>query len=334
MYIANPNRYDSMPYNRCGRSGLKLSAVSLGLWHNFSAQDDFQNMQSMVRTAFDHGIVHFDMANNYGGGTAEENFRRILDNGLRAYRDELCISTKAGYEMWDGPYGTRHGSRKYLIASLDQSLKRIGVDYVDVFYHHVYDPDTPIEETALALDQVVRQGKALYVGVSNYNRRNTAKVLEVFRELKTPFIINQPSYSMFNRWIEDDGLDDFAVQEGFGLIAYSPLAQGMLTDRYLHGIPKDSRIGKGNAWLGAQLTDERRIQIIKLNEVAKERGQSLSQLAVSWILRNGKVTSVLVGASRPQQILDNVKAVQNTHFTQDEIDRIEDILDPHETVHS
>jgi L-glyceraldehyde 3-phosphate reductase len=288
----------------------------------------------MVYTAFDNGIVHFDMANNYGGGSAEENFGKILDKGLRSYRDELCISTKAGFEMWDGPYGTKHGSRKYLISSLDQSLKRIGVDYVDIYYHHVYDPDAPLEEIAVALNDIVKQGKALYVGVSNYNRRNTAKILKIFKELKTPFIINQPSYSMFNRWIEDDGLDDFAVENGLGLIAYSPLSQGMLTDKYIHGIPKDSRIGKGNTWLKEQLTDERRIQIIKLNEIAKERGQKLSQLAVSWILRNGKITSVLVGASSPHQILENVQAVQNTNFTQDEIDRIEEILKPNETVHN
>ena len=332
MYNANPKRYDSMPYNRCGKSGLKLSAISLGLWHNFSSHDDFANMQNMVYTAFDNGIVHFDMANNYGGGSAEENFGKILDKGLRPYRDELCISTKAGYDMWAGPYGAKHGSRKYLISSLDQSLKRIGVDYVDIFYHHVYDAETPLEETALALDQIVRQGKALYVGISNYNKRNTAKILEIFKELRTPFIINQPSYSMLNRWIEEDGLDDFAVEQGLGLIAYSPLAQGMLTDRYLHGIPKDSRIGKGNSWLKEQLTDEKRIQLIKLNDVATERGQTLSQLAVSLIIRNGKVTSVLIGASRPQQILDNVQAVQKIDFSQDEINRIEDILSNNETV--
>ncbi len=326
MYVPNNTRYDNMVYNRCGKSGLKLPAISLGLWHNFSSADNFDNMQKMVYTAFDHGIVHFDMANNYGGGSAEENFKKILDKGLRPYRDELCISTKAGFEMWDGPYGCRHGSRKYLISSLDQSLKRLGLDYVDIYYHHVYDPEAPLEEIAVALNDIVRQGKALYVGVSNYNRKNTSKILKIFKELKTPFIINQPSYSMFNRWVEDDGLDDFAVENGLGLIAYSPLSQGMLTDRYLHGIPKDSRIGRGNSYLGEQLTDERRIQIIKLNEIAKERGQKLSQMAVSWILRNGKVTSVLVGASKPQQILDNVEAVHKTNFTEDEITRIEEIL--------
>lgn len=334
MYNANPKRYDKMPYNRCGKSGLKLSAISLGLWHNFSSHDDFANMQSMIYTAFDNGIVHFDMANNYGGGSAEENFGKILDKGLRPYRDELCISTKAGYDMWAGPYGAKHGSRKYLISSLDQSLKRLGLDYVDIYYHHVYDPDVSLEEIAVALNDIVKQGKTLYVGVSNYNKRNTAKILEIFKELKTPFVINQPSYSMLNRWIEDDGLDNFAMEQGFGLIAYSPLSQGMLTDRYLHDIPEDSRIGKGNTWLKEQLTDERRIQLIKLNEIARERGQKLSQLAVSWILRNGKVTSVLVGASRPQQILDNVQAVQHTNFTEDEIDRIEDILNTNETVHN
>ena len=326
MYVANSKRYNNMVYNRCGNSGLKLSAISLGLWHNFSNQDDFYNMKKMVYTAFDNGIVHFDIANNYGGGSAEENFGKILHYGLAKYRDELCISTKAGYEMWDGPYGDKNGSRKYLISSLDQSLKRLGLDYVDIFYHHVYDPNTPLEETALALDQIVRQGKALYVGVSNYNKRNTAKILEIFRELKTPFVINQPACSMFNRWIEEDGLDEFAKEQGFGLIAYSPLAQGMLTDRYLKGIPKDSRIGKGNTWLNQQLTTERRIQIIKLNELAKNRGQKLSQMAVSWLLRNDKITSVLVGASKPEQILENVEAVHKTTFSEDELNEIEKIL--------
>lgn len=326
MYVANSKRYNDMVYNRCGNSGLKLSAISLGLWHNFSNQDDFYNMKKMVYTAFDNGIVHFDIANNYGGGSAEENFGKILHYDLAKYRDELCISTKAGYEMWDGPYGDKNGSRKYLISSLDQSLKRLGLDYVDIFYHHVYDPNTPLEETALALDQIVRQGKALYVGVSNYNKRNTAKILEIFRELKTPFVINQPACSMFNRWIEEDGLDEFAKEQGFGLIAYSPLAQGMLTDRYLKGIPKDSRIGKGNTWLNQQLTTERRIQIIKLNELAKNRGQKLSQMAVSWLLRNDKITSVLVGASKPEQILENVEAVHKTTFSEDELNEIEKIL--------
>ena len=326
MYVANSKRYNNMVYNRCGNSGLKLSAISLGLWHNFSNQDDFYNMKKMVYTAFDNGIVHFDIANNYGGGSAEENFGKILHYDFAKYRDELCISTKAGYEMWDGPYGDKNGSRKYLISSLDQSLKRLGLDYVDIFYHHVYDPNTPLEETALALDQIVRQGKALYVGVSNYNKRNTAKILEIFRELKTPFVINQPACSMFNRWIEEDGLDEFAKEQGFGLIAYSPLAQGMLTDRYLKGIPKDSRIGKGNTWLNQQLTTERRIQIIKLNELAKNRGQKLSQMAVSWLLRNDKITSVLVGASKPEQILENVEAVHKTTFSEDELNEIEKIL--------
>lgn len=326
MYVANSKRYNNMVYNRCGNSGLKLSAISLGLWHNFSNQDDFYNMKKMVYTAFDNGIVHFDIANNYGGGSAEENFGKILRYDFAKYRDELCISTKAGYEMWDGPYGDKNGSRKYLISSLNQSLKRLGLDYVDIFYHHVYDPNTPLEETALALDQIVRQGKALYVGVSNYNKRNTAKILEIFRELKTPFVINQPACSMFNRWIEEDGLDEFAKEQGFGLIAYSPLAQGMLTDRYLKGIPKDSRIGKGNTWLNQQLTTERRIQIIKLNELAKNRGQKLSQMAVSWLLRNDKITSVLVGASKPEQILENVEAVHKTTFSEDELNEIEKIL--------
>ena len=249
MYTPNEHRYDKMTYNRCGRSGLKLSAISLGLWQNFGYLDSFANMENMVHTAFDLGITHFDLANNYGNpynGSAEENFGKILDRGMRAYRDELCISTKAGYDMWQGPYGDKNGSRKYLIASLDQSLKRMGLEYVDIFYHHVPDPgETPIEETALALDHIVRQGKALYVGVSNYNTEQMKQILPIFKELHTPFIVNQPSYSMLNRWVERDGLDKFALENGFGLAVFSPLFQGLLTDRYLNGVPADSRIGKG-----------------------------------------------------------------------------------------
>lgn len=328
-YQANPDRYNKMIYNRCGKTGLKISAVSLGLWHNFGTNDNFDNMEKMVHTAFDCGIIHFDMANNYGPepGSAEENFKKILDRGMREYRDELCISTKAGYEMWAGPYGDRNGSRKYLTASLDQSLKRMGVDYVDIFYHHVYDPETPLEETALALDNAVKQGKALYVGISNYNKSNTEKMVEIFKELKTPFVLNQPSYSMLNRYIEEDGLYDYAVAEGgIGLIAFSPLYQGLLTDKYLHGIPENSRVGKGQSHIGSQINDEMRIKLIKLNEIAKSRGQKLAQMAVSWILRDGKVTSVLIGASSAEQIKVNVEAVYKTAFTADEISEIESIL--------
>lgn len=329
MYVADEKRYDTMVYNRCGKSGLKLPAVSLGLWKNFGFENSLDNIENMCHTAFDLGITHFDLANNYGNpynGSAEENFCKVLDRGLREYRDELCISTKAGYDMWPGPYGDRNGSRKYLISSLDQSLKRMKLDYVDIFYHHIFDPNTPLEETACALDQVVRQGKALYVGVSNYNRQQTAQILEIFRELKTPFVINQPSYSMLNRWIEEDSLDDFAVEQGFGLAVFSPLYQGFLTDRYLNGIPEDSRIGKGNTWIADQLNDEMLAKLNALNEVAKERGQKLSQMALSWNLRNGKVTTVLVGASKPQQIIDDVSAINKMKFEPEEIVKIEEIL--------
>ncbi|MCI1269664.1 MAG: aldo/keto reductase [Ruminococcus sp.] len=329
MYTPNENRYDSMIYNRCGKSGLKLSAISLGIWQNFSYADSFSNMEKMVRTAFDSGITSIDAANNYGypyNGSAEENLGRILDNGLRQYRDQLVISTKAGYEMWDGPYGDKNGSRKYLTASLDQSLKRMKLDYVDIFYHHVFDPDTPVEETALALDNAVKQGKALYVGISNYNSCQTKEILKIFRELKTPFIINQPSYSMLNRWIEDDGLDIMAGEEGFGLIVFSPLSQGLLTDKYLKGIPEKSRIAKGTTQIGSQLNDKMIARLNKLNQIALERGQKLSQMAVSWILRNGRVTSVLVGASSPEQIVDNIKALNNISFSDDELLAIENAL--------
>jgi len=329
VYQANEKRYEQMVYQRCGRSGLKLPAVSLGLWQNFGYENRFDVIEEMCHTAFDLGITHFDLANNYGhpyNGSAEENFGKVLDRGLRTYRDELCISTKAGYDMWPGPYGDRNGSRKYLISSLDQSLKRMKLDYVDIFYHHVFDPYTPLEETACALDQVVRQGKALYVGVSNYNKKQTEEILEIFRELKTPFIVNQPSYSMLNRWIEEDGLDDYAVQEGFGLAVFSPLYQGFLTDRYLKGIPEDSRVGKGKTWIGNQLDDAMIQKLNALNDIAKEREQKLSQMALSWNLRNGKVTTVLVGASRPQQIIDDVQAIQRMKFEPEEIAKIEEIL--------
>lgn len=330
MYTPNEHRYEKMLYNRCGKSGLKLSAVSLGLWQNFGYLDNFSNMENMVHTAFDLGITHFDLANNYGNpynGSAEENFGKILDRGLRNYRDELCISTKAGYDMWAGPYGDKNGSRKYLISSLDQSLKRMGLEYVDIFYHHVPDPgETPIEETALALDHIVRQGKALYVGISNYNKEQTAGILKIFKELRTPFIVNQPSYSMLNRWIEHNELDKFAVEQGFGLAVFSPLYQGLLTDRYLNGVPEDSRVGKGRTWIKNELNDAMVAKLNKLNDIASDRGQKLSQMALSWVLSNPAVTTVLIGASRPQQIIDNVDAVYKCEFTAEETARIEAVL--------
>jgi len=329
MYQADETRYEGMQYNRCGKSGLKLPAVSLGLWHNFGFTDKFDNMENMCRTAFNLGITQFDIANNYGSpynGSAEENFRRILERGLGEYRDELIITTKAGYDMWPGPYGDKNGSRKYLTASLDQSLKRLGLDYVDIYYHHIFDPNTPLEETALALDNAIRQGKALYVGISNYNKKQTAEMLKIFRELKTPFVVNQPSYSMLNRWIEDDGLYDFAAKEGFGLAVFSPLYQGFLTDRYLNGVPEDSRVGRGKTWIGNELDEAMLKKLRALNELAAERGQKLSQMALSWVLRGGKVTTVLVGASRPEQLAENAEAVKKLDFSPDELDRIEKIL--------
>ena len=329
MYIANEKRYGNMVYRRCGKSGLKLPAISLGLWQNFGFTSSFDNIENMCRTAFDLGITHFDLANNYGNpynGSAEENFGKVLDRGLRTYRDELCISTKAGYEMWDGPYGDRNGSRKYLLASLDQSLKRMGLEYVDIYYHHVFDPNTPIGETALALDSAVRQGKTLYVGVSNYGRQQTADIMKIFSEMKTPFIVNQPSYSMLNRWVEDDGLDKWAEENGIGLSVFSPLYQGFLTDRYLNGIPADSRVGKGNTWIGDQLTDEMLSKLNRLNDIAENRGQKLSQMALSWILHNKAVATVLIGASKPEQIAENVQCVTKLDFTDDEISEINTIL--------
>ncbi len=329
MYIPKDDRYEKMPYNRCGKSGLKLSAVSLGLWQNFGYKDNFANMENMVHRAFDLGITHFDLANNYGNpynGSAEENFGKILDRGMREFRDQLCISTKAGYDMWEGPYGDKNGSRKYLTASLDQSLKRMGLEYVDIFYHHVFDPDTPLEETALALDNAVRQGKALYVGISNYNKAQTGEIMKIFKELKTPFIVNQPSYSMLNRWIETDGLRDFAYEQGIGLAVFSPLYQGLLTNRYLNGIPEDSRIGKGNTWIKNELNEQLLGKLRALNKFAASRDQSLAQLALSWVLREGKVTTVLIGASRPEQIEDNVQAAYKSDFTPEELSIIESIL--------
>ncbi len=328
MYIANDNRYEKMIYRRCGKSGLKLPAVSLGLWKNFGNGGCFANMEKMIHTAFDLGITHFDLANNYGNpynGSAEENFGRIL-NGMRQYRDEMCISTKAGYDMWAGPYGDRNGSRKYLTASLDQSLKRMGIEYVDIFYHHVFDPDTPLEETALALDNAVRQGKALYVGISNYNSEKTAEISKIFHELHTPFIVNQPSYSMLNRWMERDGLDKYALKNGVGLAVFSPLYQGFLTNRYLNGIPKDSRIGKGDTWIGEQLDEKMISRLNSLNLIAQKRGQTLSQMALSWVLHNPAVTTVLIGASRPEQIAENAACIENIEFSDEEIAELEALI--------
>lgn len=328
MYIANEKRYDKMIYRRCGDSGLKLPTVSLGLWKNFGHKGCFANMEEMVHTAFDLGITHFDLANNYGNpynGSAEENFGRILAD-MRQYRDEMCISTKAGYEMWAGPYGNRNGSRKYLTASLDQSLKRMGLEYVDIYYHHIFDPNTPLEETALALNDIVRQGKALYVGISNYNSAQTAEISAIFRELHTPFIVNQPSYSMLNRWIEDDGLDKYARENGIGLAVFSPLYQGFLTNRYLNGIPEDSRVGKGDTWIGEQLNEQMIGRLNALNKIAEQRGQTLSQMALSWVLHNPAVATVLIGASRPSQIIENAACIEKLDFTAEELGEIKALI--------
>lgn len=326
-YIAAEDRYEKMKYNRCGASGLKLPMVSLGLWHNFGSNGNFDTMRSMCQVAFDNGITHFDLANNYGPipGAAEENFGRILNKGLGAYRDELVIATKAGYEMWPGPYGN-FGSKKYLVASLDQSLKRMGLDYVDIYYHHRPDPETPLEETMLALDQIVRSGKALYVGVSNYNKEQTEAAAAILKELRTPFIINQRKYSIFDRTIEQDGLKDYAAKNGIGVITFCPLAQGLLTNRYLNGIPADSRIKTDGRFLKDNaLSEERLTQIKELNEIAQGRGQTLAQMALSWILRDNDITSVLIGASRPSQITENIEMIQSLSFTQEERDAIDRI---------
>lgn len=328
MFCANDNRYDKMIYNRCGKSGLKLPAISLGLWQNFGFGSDLGNAEKMCHTAFNEGITHFDLANNYGhpfNGSAEENFGVILKHGFGEYRDEMIISTKAGYGMWEGPYGNQNGSRKYLVASLDQSLKRMGLDYVDIFYHHVFDPETPLEETAYTLDSIVRSGKALYVGISNYNKANTQRMIELFKQMRTPYVVNQPSYSMLNRWIEEDGLKDYASDEGFGLAVFSPLHQGLLTNKYLHGIPDSSRAGKGINSLSDQLDDEMVCRLNKLNAIAENRGQSLAQMALSWILLDGKVTTVLTGASSSEQILDNIKSLDNLTFTKEELSQIDEL---------
>ena len=327
MYQASQNRYGTMPYNRLGTSGLKLPAVSLGLWHNFGNTGRFDNMQAMCFTAFDNGITHFDLANNYGPpeGTAEINFGRILREDLGVYRDELIISTKAGYWMWPGPYGD-WGSRKYLLASLDQSLKRMGLDYVDIFYHHRMDPNTPLEETMGALATAVQSGKALYVGLSNYDGEHLAQAAAILNELKVPFVINQNRYSIFDRTIEKNGLKETAAKLGKGIIAFSPLAQGLLTDRYLKGIPSDSRIRTDARFLKENaLTEQRLSQVRQLNALAAQRGQTLAQMALAWVLRDGIVTSVLAGASRPEQVLDNIQATQNTVFTDEELALIDQI---------
>ena len=328
MYTPAKERYNIMEYNRCGRSGLLLPKISLGLWHNFGDASDYENMRQLCFTAFDNGITQFDLANNYGPayGSAEKNFGRILKEDLMPYRDELIITTKAGFDMWEGPYGN-WGSRKYLLASLDQSLKRMGLDYVDIFYHHRPDPNTPLEETVRALDGIVKSGKALYVGISNYNKEQTIAAAELFKELGTPFIINQRKYSMFVRDIEKDGLKDYAAAHGIGIITFSPLAQGLLTDRYLHGIPEDSRVRTDGRFLKeAAIVEETLKKVRALNDLASQRGQTLAQMALSWILKDGDITSVLIGASKPSQILDNIGIVHATAFSNEERRKIEEIL--------
>lgn len=326
-YIANPNRYEQMTYRRCGRSGIKLPAISLGLWHNFGGVDVFENYRAILQTAFDNGITHFDLANNYGPppGSAEENFGLLLKKDFAQYRDELIISSKAGYLMWPGPYG-EWGSKKYLVASLDQSLKRMGLDYVDIFYHHRPDPDTPLEETMAALDLIVRQGKALYVGISNYKAEDAAKAIAILKQLGTPCLIHQPKYSMFERWVEG-GLLDILEEEGVGCIPFSPLAQGLLTDKYLKGIPGDSRAAKQHGHLQEnQVTENAITKIQQLNNLAIERGQTLAQMALAWLLKDYRVTSVLIGASRVSQLEDSLKCLQNLDFAHEELNNIELIL--------
>ncbi|RZQ59757.1 L-glyceraldehyde 3-phosphate reductase [Amycolatopsis suaedae] len=325
-YLAAADRYDSMTYRRSGRSGLHLPAISLGLWHNFGHDRPFETQRAICRRAFDLGVTHFDLANNYGPpcGAAETNFGRMLAADFRPYRDELVISSKAGYDMWPGPYGN-WGSRKYLLASLDQSLSRMGLDYVDIFYSHRFDPDTPLEETLGALDSAVRSGKALYVGISSYSSAKTAEAARILRELGTPLLIHQPSYSMFNRWIEEQDLLGTLESEGAGCIAFSPLAQGLLTDRYLDGVPADSRVATGGAMSESMLTDDALSRVRALNELAKGRGQSLAQLALAWALRDPRLTSVLIGASSVRQLEDNLGALDNLDFTAEELARIDEL---------
>lgn len=324
MYNPLESRYEKMTYNRCGASGLLLPAVSLGLWHNFGDTGNYDNMVKMCTTAFDHGITHFDLANNYGPapGSAERNFGKILKENFLPHRDEMIISTKAGYEMWDGPYGN-WGSKKHLISSLDQSLKRMGLEYVDIFYHHRMDPQTTLEETIGALAQIVKSGKALYVGLSNYDGPTLEKATKILNELKVPFIINQNRYSIFDRTIEKNGLKDKAKELNKGIICFSPLAQGMLTDRYLEGIPQDSRIRTDGRFLKESTVDENRARVVALNEIAKRRGQTLAEMALAWVLKDDAITSVLIGASKPQQILENIKAIENTSFSAEELNEID-----------
>lgn len=328
MYHASEKRYDTMIYNRCGKSGLKLPALSLGLWHNFGSVNNYDNMVDLVTAAFDNGITHFDIANNYGPkpGSAEENFGRILKNELKPYRDELVISTKAGYGMWPGPYGD-WGSKKYLVSSLDQSLKRLGLDYVDIFYHHRPDPETPLEETMSALDHIVRSGKALYAGISNYNAADTEKAAKILRDMGTPLLIHQPNYSMFNRWVEWD-LINVLENNGVGSIAFCPLAQGLLTGKYLKGIPADSRAADPRSrFLNTDSVTEEKIEKVrKLDLLAKERGQSMAQMALAWVLRGGRITTALIGASKSSQIIENTAALGNLSFTEEELNTIDSIL--------
>ncbi len=332
MYQAKESRYDGMEYRRCGASGLKLPAVSLGLWHNFGDHSDYRRMKELCITAFDNGITHFDLANNYGPepGSAERNWGRIIREEFRDYRDELIISTKAGYDMWKGPYGD-WGSRKYLLASLDQSLMRMGLDYVDIYYHHRMDPDTPLEETMGALHQAVISGKALYVGLSNYDGETMRRACRILRELHCPFVINQNRYNIFDRTIEHNGLLQAATEEKKGIIAFSPLAQGLLTDRYLNGIPADSRIVTDGRFLRAgALTQEREAQIRGLNRIAAQRGESLARMALEWILKEDTVTGVLIGASKPEQLLENLKVIGRTPFTPEELAQIDELVFPQE----
>ena len=327
MYQAEKNRYETMNYNRCGKSGLKLPEVSLGLWHNFGDTGNFETMKQMCFTAFDNGITHFDLANNYGPepGSAEKNFGRILKKEMKAHRDEMIISTKAGYLMWDGPYGD-FGSRKYMLASLDQSLKRMGLEYVDIFYHHRMYPETPLEESMGALDTAVKSGKALYAGISNYDGETMKKACAILKDLNCPFVINQNRYSIFDRTIEENGLKAAAREEGKGIIAFSPLAQGMLTDRYLNGIPQDSRIRTDGRFLQEKTVQAKMQKIQQLNEIAKERGESLAQMALKWVRKDGDVTSVLIGASKPEQILENLKVLESAAFTKEELEKIDEIV--------
>ena len=327
-YIASDKRYSQMAYKKCGDSGLKLPLVSLGMWHNFGKTNDFENMKKMCFTAFDNGITHFDLANNYGFpniGSAEENMGKIIKDNLKSYRNELVISSKAGYRMWDGPYGD-FGSRKYLISSVDDSLKRLGLDYVDIFYHHRMDPDTPLEETIGALDQIVKSGKAIYAGLSNYDGKTMEKAIKIFNEYKCPFVINQNRYSILDRTIEENGALKTAKENSKGLIIFSPLAQGVLTDRYLEGIPEDSRVKTSGIFLNEKsLTPELMEKVKKLNEVAKGRGETLAQMALAWVLDKDAVTSVLIGASSPEQILENIKVINAKPFTEDELKIIDEI---------